>query len=237
MYPEIDVVSTPAGKPVAMVHSNNCTSDLNAWVDVFHEFSATMGQELSEGEIFERLFQKAMEGDADCGKLLSYNYYSGEPIIRLEEGRPLFVRLPDSRFSLANFMRMHLYSAIATLRIGMDILFVDEKVTIGQLVGHGGFFKTKNVGQSIMAAGLNVPVVVMDTAGEGGAWGIALLAAYMLNKSEGESLASYLSKRVFADAHGSTVHPDEMSIRGFEDFLDRYKAGLIIEKAAVDVLR
>lgn len=236
VYPEIDIVCTPAGKPVAMVHSNNCTSDINAWVELFHEFSSTIGHEVSQSEIFEKLFLKALEGDADCGNLLSYNYFSGEPITRLEEGRPLFVRMPDSRFSLANFMRMHLYSAIATLRIGMDILFDDEQVTIGQLLGHGGFFKTKNVGQSIMAAALNVPISVMETAGEGGAWGIALLASYMSHKDGGESLQSYLSTKVFADAPGSTIHPDQENVRGFNAFMDRYKAGLIIEKTAVQSL-
>lgn len=237
MYPEIDIVTTPDGKPVAMVHSNNCTSDLNAWVELFHEFAGIIGQQVSQSEIFERLFNKALEGEADCGNLLSYNYFSGEPITRLEEGRPLFVRMPDSQFSLANFMRMHLYSAIATLRIGMDILFVDEQVRVGQLLGHGGFFKTKNVGQSIMAAALNVPVSVMETAGEGGAWGIALLASYMLHKGEGESLQSYLSAKVFADAPGSTICPDQENVRGFVAFMDRYKAGLIIEKTAVQSMR
>ena len=237
VYPEIDFVTTPDGKPVAMVHSNNCTSDLNAWVELFHEFAGTIGHEISQSEIFERLFNKALEGDPDCGNLLSYNYFSGEPITRLEEGRPLFVRKPDSRFSLANFMRMHLYSAIATLRIGMDILFVDEQVKVGQLLGHGGFFKTKNVGQSIMAAALNVPVSVMETAGEGGAWGIALLASYMMQKGGGELLQSYLSNKVFLDAPGSTIHPDQEDVRGFETFMERYKAGLIIEKAAVQSMQ
>ena len=237
VYPEIDIVSTPAGKPVAMVHSNNCTSDLNAWVELFQEFSRTIGQEASEAEVFEKLFQKALEGEADCGNLLSYNYLSGEHITRLEEGRPLFVRTPDSRFSLANFMRMHLYSAIASLRIGMDILFVDEKVRIAQLLGQGGFFKTKDVGQSIMAAALNVPVSVMETAGEGGPWGMALLAAYMLHKGSGEPLELYLSQKVFSGAHGSTIYPDEENVRGFDAYMARYKAGLIIEKTAVQALK
>ncbi len=232
-YPEIDMVTTPTGRPVAMVHANNCTSDLNAWVTLFHEFSSAIGREVSQSEIFERLFQKALEGETDCGGLLAFNYFSGEPITRLEEGRPLFVRMPDSRFSLANFMRMHLYSAIATLRIGMDTLFIDEQVRIGQLLGHGGFFKTKGVGQSILAAALNVPVSVMETAGEGGAWGIALLAAYMLNKGSSESLESYLSKRVFTGTLGSTIYPDPKDVHGFAVFMDRYQDGLIIEKTAV----
>ncbi len=237
VYPEIDMVTTPAGKPVAMVHANNCTSDLNAWVELFHEFSCTVGQEVSQPEIFEKLFQKALEGDVDGGGLLSYNYLSGEPITHLKEGRPLFVRMPDSQFSLANFMRMHLYSAVATLRIGMDILFIDEQVRISQLLGHGGFFKTKSVGQSMMAAALNIPISVMDTAGEGGAWGIALLAAYMLNKGSNESLESYLSRKVFTGTPGSTIYPDQQDVRGFGVFLDRYKAGLNIEKTAVQSLK
>lgn len=236
VYPEIDLVTTPDGKPVAMVHSNNCTSDLNAWVELFHEFAGSISHDITPSEIFERLFNKALEGEPDCGNLLSYNYFSGEPITRLEEGRPLFVRIPDSRFNLANFMRMHLYSAIATLRIGMDILFVDEQVKVGQLLGHGGFFKTKNVGQSIMAAALNVPVSVMETAGEGGAWGIALLASYMMQKGESELLQSYLSNKVFLDAPGSTIHPDQEDVRGFETFMERYKASLIIEKTAVQFM-
>jgi len=237
VYPEIDMVTTPTGSPVAMVHANNCTSDLNAWVGLFHEFTHGLGVKMDSSSLFETLYQKALEGDADCGGLLAYNYFSGEPITRLEEGRPLFVRMPDSRFSLANFMRMHLYSAIATLRIGMDILFIDEQVRIGQLLGHGGFFKTKNVGQSMMAAALNVPVSVMETAGEGGAWGIALLAAYMLNKVSGESLETYLLKRVFTGVPGSTISPDQEDVRGFAVFMDRYKAGLVIEKNAVQSLR
>lgn len=237
VHPEIDIVSTPAGKPVAMVHSNNCTSDLNAWLELFHAFAGTLGHEISQPEIFEKLFQKALEGDADCGNLLSYNYFSGEPVTGLEEGRPLFVRMPDSRFNLANFMRTHLYSAIATLRIGMDILFVDEQVRIGQLLGHGGFFKTKEVGQRIMAAALNVPVAIMETAGEGGAWGIALLASYIMQKDTDETLESYLSNKVFADAPGSTIYPDQEAVCGFDAFLDRYKAGLIIEKTAVQSMK
>jgi len=237
VYPEIDMVTTPTGRPVAMVHANNCTSDLNAWVGLFHEFTHGLGVKMDSSSLFETLYQKALEGDADCGGLLAYNYFSGEPITRLEEGRPLFVRMPDSRFSLANFMRMHLYSAIATLRIGMDILFIDEQVRIGQLLGHGGFFKTRNVGQSMMAAALNVPVSVMETAGEGGAWGIALLAAYMLNKGSSESLETYLSKRVFTGVPGSTISPDQEDVRGFAVFMDRYKAGLVIEKNAVQSLR
>jgi sugar (pentulose or hexulose) kinase len=165
VYPEIDMVTTPTGKPVAMVHANNCTSDLNAWVDLFHEFSSTLGVEISESRLFEMLFKKALTGDADGGGLLAYNYFSGESITHFEEGRPVFVRTPESRFTLSNFMRVHLFSALGTLKLGMDILFEQEKVKIDQLLGHGGFFKTKEVGQKMMAAAINVPVSVMETAG------------------------------------------------------------------------
>ena len=162
-----------------MVHSNNCTSDLNAWVELFGEFSKVMGMEVNQTQLFETLYQKALEGDADCGGMLAYNYFSGEHLTHFEEGRPLFVRTPESKFTLANFMRTHLFSSLGALKIGMDIL-AQEKVKLDQLLGHGGFFKTKGVGQKIMAAAMNVPVTVMETAGEGGAWGIALLGAYML---------------------------------------------------------
>ncbi len=180
VYPEIDMVTTPIGKPVAMVHCNNCTSDLNAWIGLFHEFTSNLGVEIDKSKLFEMLYQKALEGDADCGELLSYNYLSGEHITHFEKGRPLFVRTPESRFTLANFMRVHLFSALGALKIGLDILFEQEHVKIDQILGHGGFFKTKEVGQKIMAAAMKVPVTVMETAGEGGAWGIALLASYML---------------------------------------------------------
>ena len=183
VYPEIDMVTTPTGKPVAMVHSNNCTSDLNAWIDLFQEFTQALGVELSESRLYELLYQQALTGDADGGGLLAYNYLSGEHITQLEEGRPLFVRTPESRFTLANFMRVHLFSALGALKIGLDILFDQEHVNIEQVLGHGGFFKTQGVGQKIMAAAIKVPVSVMETAGEGGAWGIALLAAYILQKA------------------------------------------------------
>jgi sugar (pentulose or hexulose) kinase len=173
-----------------MVHSNNCTSDLNAWVSLFHEFTQALGVESAESKLYETLYRQALNGDADAGGLLAYNYVSGEHITHLEEGRPLFVRTPESRFTLANFMRVHLFSSLGALKIGMDILFEQEKVQLDQLLGHGGFFKTKEVGQRMMAAAMNVPVSVMETAGEGGAWGMALLAAYMLHKSADETLGS-----------------------------------------------
>ena len=237
LYPEIDMVTTPTGKPVAMVHSNNCTSDLNAWVDLFEEFTQALGVEISQSRLFEMLYQKALMGDADGGGLLAYNYLSGEHITHLEEGRPLFVRTPESRFNLANFMRVHLFSSLGAWKIGLDILFEQEKVKIDQILGHGGFFKTREVGQKMMAAAMNVPVSVMETAGEGGAWGIALLAAYMRQKAEAEPLETYLSQKVFAGEQGVTVAPDPQDVAGFAAFMDRYKKGLVIEKTAVGALK
>ena len=237
LYPEIDMVTTPTGKPVAMVHSNNCTSDLNAWVDLFQEFTRALGVEMSESGLYEMLYKQGLMGDADGGGLLAYNYLSGEHLTQFEEGRPLFVRTPESRFTLANFMRTHLFSSLGALKIGMDILFELEQVKIDQLLGHGGFFKTKEVGQKMMAAAMNVPVAVMETAGEGGAWGIALLASYMLNKAENQPLESYLDNKVFAGENGTTVAPDPGDVEGFASFMERYKKGLVIERAAVDGLR
>ncbi len=237
LYPEIDMVTTPAGKPVAMVHSNNCTSDLNAWVDLFQELTDLLHLKISQSELFEILYQAALRGAADCGGLLAYNYLSGEPITHFEEGRPFFVRSPKSSFTLSNFMRTHLFSALGALKIGMDILFEQEAVQINQLRGHGGFFKTREVGQRMMAAALNVPVSVMETAGEGGAWGIALLASYMLNKEQGESLETYLSNEVFAGESATTIDPAPADVAGFMAFIERYKKGLVIERAAVDALR
>lgn len=237
VYPEIDLVTTPTGKPVAMVHCNNCTTDLNAWVGLFSEFSQALGVDVEPSRLFEMLYQKALEGDAECGGLLAYNYFSGEHITHFEEGRPLFVRRPESRFTLANFMRVHLFSALGALKIGLDILFEDEQVQIDRVLGHGGFFKTKGVGQKIMAAAMNVPVSVMETAGEGGAWGIALLAAYLLHRAENESLEDYLARRVFAGESGTTLAPDPRDVAGFGVFMLRYKNGLVIERAAVDALR
>ncbi len=237
VYPEIDMVTTPSGKPVAMVHSNNCTSDLNAWVGLFREFSEIMAFDVSESKLFETLYQQALKGDADGGGMLAYNTVSGEHIIHLEEGRPLFVRKPDSRFTLANFMRTHLFAALGALRIGLDILFEKEQVEIDQILGHGGFFKTAVVGQKMMAAAMKVPVAVMATAGEGGAWGMALLAAYMRYKTAGELLETYLNDKVFAGEQVTTIDPDPVDVEGFEVFMERYKRGLDIERSAVDGLQ
>lgn len=236
VYPEIDMVTTPTGKPVAMVHSNNCTSDLNAWVDLFQEFTRALGVEVSEPDLYALLYRQALAGDADGGGLLAYNYVSGEHITHLEQGRPLFVRTPASRFSLANFMRVHLFAALGALKLGLDILFEREGVRIEQILGHGGFFKTREVGQRIMAAATQVPVTVMDTAGEGGAWGMALLAAYMRQKTAHEPLEAYLADRVFAGQAAATVAPDERDVAGFMAFMERYSRGLAIERAAVEAL-
>jgi sugar (pentulose or hexulose) kinase len=237
LHPEIDMVTTPSGKPVAMAHSNSCTSDLNAWIGLFREFVDALGVEISQSKLFEMLYRKALTGDADGGGLLAYNYFSGEPITHFEEGRPLFVRTPESRFSLSNFMRVHLFSALGTLKIGMDILFEEEQVKIDKVLGHGGFFKTEEVGQKIMAAAMNVPVSVMETAGEGGAWGIALLASYMLGKKENQTLEAYLSNKVFAGDNSTTIAPDQGDVDGFAAFMKRYKEGIAIERAAVHALK
>ena len=237
VHKEIDLVTTPAGDPVAMVHSNNCTSDLNAWVSLFGEFAKAMDIELDATKLYSVLYNKALEGDPDCGGLLSYGYYSGEHITHFEEGRPLFVRKPDASFNLANFMRVHLYSALGALKTGLDILFKEENVKVNSVLGHGGLFKTEGVGQKILAAAMNSSVTVMDTAGEGGAWGIALLADYMLNKNKDESLDHYLANRVFAEKTGIRVEPDKKDVEGFEQFMKLYSAGLAIEKAAVEVMR
>ena len=236
MYPEIDMVTTPSGDPVAMVHCNNCTSDLNAWVNLFEEFASCFGIVADRNRLFSTLYNKALEGDKDCGGLVAFNYFSGEPVTGFEEGRPLFVRRPDSAFTLANFMRTHLYSSLATLKIGLDILLKQEDVRIDSVTGHGGLFKTKGVGQGILAAAMNAPISVMETAGEGGAWGIALLAAYMMNKKDGESLGQYLEENVFADRKAETMAPDPADVAGFDTFIARYRDCLKAERAAVECM-
>lgn len=237
VYPEIDLVTTPTGNLVAMAHSNNCSSDLNAWVGLFDEFSKAMGLETDMNTLYGTLYNQALLGDADCGGLLAYGYLSGEHITGFEEGRPLFVRSSGSKFNLANFMRVHLFTALGALKIGLDILLKQEGVKLDELLGHGGLFKTKGVGQSIMAAAVNVPVSVMDTAGEGGAWGIALLASYMQNKEEGQTLEDYLNRKVFAGKMGTKMNPDPKDVEGFEAFMKRYRNGLAIEQAAVEYLK
>ena len=236
VHREIDMVTTPDGAPVAMVHCNNCTSDINAWVNLFSEFSSLMGVSFSKGDLFTKLFQVASEGDPDCGGLMSFNYFSGEGVTDLDEGRPVFARTPDSAFTIANFMRTHLYSALATLKIGMDILQSQEQVKIDKLMGHGGFFKTPEVGQRMLSAAVNAPVSVMKTAGEGGPYGMALLVAYMLNKAEGETLPDYLDNKVFAGAECSTIMAEASDVEGFAKFLSAYVKALPMEKTATEVL-
>ena len=233
---EIDMVTTPSGKPVAMVHCNNCTSDIDAWAKLFGELAEALGMKPEKTAIYDAMYSKALEGEPDGGGILSYNYYGGEPITGFEAGRPLLVRAPGSRFTLANFMRSMIFSAMGTLKIGMDILTEREHVRLDTLFGHGGFFKAKGVGQRLMAAALSVPVAVMESAGEGGAWGIALLAAYARQRENGEALETYLARRVFAGNAGSRVEPDAGDVRGFAAFMERYKKGLAIERSAVENL-
>jgi sugar (pentulose or hexulose) kinase len=237
VYEEIDIVTTPSGDSVAMVHCNNCTSDLNAWVNLFGEFAEAMGMKVDASHLYGTLYNKALEGEADCGGLLAYNYFSGEHITGFEEGRPLFVRTAESKFNLANFMKVHLYTSLGALKTGLDILLKEENIVVDQLLGHGGLFKTKGVGQKIMAAAINAPVTVMETAAEGGAFGIALLAAYMKDKEVDEALDTYLNTKVYAGQLGETLEPDAKDVEGFDQFIKRYKAGLAIERAAVDCLK
>ncbi|WP_438266375.1 xylulokinase [Enterococcus mundtii] len=231
IHPEIDQVTTPDGSPVAMVHTNNCSSEINAWVKIFKEFSESLGVTIDTQQIYETLFLKALQGDGDCGGLLSYGYHSGENITKMEQGRPLFVRQPDSKFDLANFMRMHLSSAFGAMRLGMEIL-KSEQVTIDRLVAHGGIFKTPKVAQTILASAMEAPVTVMETAGEGGAWGIALLAAY-LQAAEAMTLEEFLAKDVFSTSEGLTIEPTEEDLSGYARFIEMYEKGLPIEASAI----
>ena len=232
-YEMIDMVTTPDGSLVAMVHCNNCTSDLNAWVNLFKEYQELLGIPVNMDEIYSKLYNIALTGDTDCGGLLSYNYISGEPVTGLAEGRPLFIRSANDKFSLANFMRTHLYASVGVLKIGNDILFNDEKVKVDRITGHGGLFRTKGVGQRILAAAINSPISVMETAGEGGAWGIALLGSYLVNNDKKQSLADFLDENVFAGDAGIEVSPTLEDVAGFNAYIESYKAGLPIEEAAV----
>ena len=236
VHREIDMVTTPDGAPVAMVHCNNCTSDINAWVGLLGEFAGAIGADMDRDALYAMLFRKALEGDADCGGLLSYNYFSGEGVTDLNAGRPVFARMPDSRFTLANFMRTHLFSALATLKIGLDILTGEEKVRIDKLYGHGGYFKTPGVGQRMLSAAAGAPVSVMETAGEGGPYGMALLAAYRIWAAPGETLEDYLEQKVFAQAKVSELMADEDDIVGFRTFLDRYRWALPVERTAIETM-
>lgn len=237
VHPEIDMVTTPDGSPVAMVHCNTCTSDLDGWVKLLGEMAEAAGAPLTKNQLYTLFYQKALQGDADCGGLVNFNYFSGEPVTGVPDGRPLFVRRPDARLNLANFARAQLYACMATLKYGLDILFEQEQVTVDNLLGHGGLFKVPGVGQKLLAGALNVPVSVMQTAGEGGPWGMALLAGYRLHRDEGETLESYLRTRIFAGAEGSTVQPEEADRQGFAAFMENYIRCLAVEHAAVDALR
>ena len=222
VHEELDLVTTPAGATVAMVHCNNCTSDLNAWVGLFKEFADMFGMDISMNDIYGKLYTNALNGEKDCGGLLAFNTLSGEPVIGINEGRPMFARKPDAKMNLANFMRTNLYASLATLKVGCDILFKEEQVKCDTIYGHGGLFKTKGVGQSILAAAMNAPVSVMETAGEGGPWGMAILAAYMVNKADGESLDDYLAEKVFHGEKGSVMQPDPADVAGFDAYIEEY---------------
>lgn len=232
-YEMIDMVTTPDGSLVAMVHCNNCTSDLNAWVNLFKEYQELMGMPVDMDEIFGKLYNNALTGDADCGGLISYNYFSGEPVTGLTEGRPLFLRTANDKFNLANFMRAHLYASVGVLKIGNDILFNEEKIKVDRITGHGGLFRTKGVGQRVLAAAINSPISVMETAGEGGAWGIALLGSYLVNNDKKQSLADFLDEKVFAGNAGVEVSPTPEDVAGFNAYIEKYKACLPVEEAAV----
>ncbi|MCR5052220.1 MAG: FGGY-family carbohydrate kinase [Streptococcus sp.] len=234
LHPEIDIVTTPIGDAVAMVHANNCSSDINAWVKLFQEFAGLCGKPISTTYIYPLLFNAALSGDKDCGGVLSYGYYSGESITNINEGRPALVRTPDSHFNVSNLMRSHILSAFSTLAIGMEILVDEENIQIDKILGHGGIFKTPKVGQKLLATAINSPVSVMETAGEGGAWGIALLADYMTHTEQ--NLADYLDNVVFADTDVKTVEPDIADVAGFKVYLEKYKKGLAIERAAVETI-
>jgi sugar (pentulose or hexulose) kinase len=233
-YEKIDMVTTPDGSLVAMVHCNNCTSDINAWMGLFKEYQELLGLKVDMNELYVKLFNKALEGDADCGGLMAFNYVSGEPVTGLADGRPLFVRSATDKFNLANFMRANLYGAIGVLKLGNDILLKEENVKVDRITGHGGYFKTKGVGQRMLAAALNSPITVMETAGEGGAWGIALLASYLVNNDKKQSLADFLDEKVFAKETGVEIAPTAEEVDGFNKYIENYKACLAIESAAVE---
>ena len=233
-YEMIDMVTTPDGSLVAMVHCNNCTSDRNAWVNLFKEYQQLLGVPVDMNEVFGKLYNNALTGDADCGGLIAYNYISGEPVTGLAEGRPMFVRSANDKFNLANFMRANLYASVGVLKIGNDILFNEEHIKVDRITGHGGLFKTKGVGQRVLAAAINSPISVMETAGEGGAWGIALLASYLVNNANGSTLADWLEQNVFAGNTGVEIAPTAEDVAGFNKWIENYKRGLAIEQAAVD---
>jgi sugar (pentulose or hexulose) kinase len=234
-YTEIDVACTPAGKTVAMAHTNTCTSEIDAWVNLIADAARTMGWPVDMNTLYPTLFHKALEGSPDCDGIIAFNYFAGEPMSGTETGRPMVVRLPESKMTIANFMRSQLYGAIATLKLGMDMLSEKEQVETDRLMGHGGFFKTPGVGQQVLADALNVPITTMETAGEGGPWGMALLAAYMQRHESGEKLEDYLQNKVFVTAKGSCLQPDPAGVAGFASYMTRYKAALAAQNAAAEM--
>lgn len=236
VHEEIDLVTTPVGDAVAMVHCNNCTSDLNKWVSLFKEFSDMIGLNLDMNDVYGRLYTNAMQGDKDCDGIVAFNTLSGEPVIGTNEGRPMIFHRPDSKVNLANFIRTNLYASLATLKVGCDILFKEENVKVDTIYGHGGLFKTKGVGQNILAAAMNAPVALMSTAGEGGPWGMAVLAAYMLNKQPGEELEQYLNNKVFIGQESVIAKPDPEDVNGYDKFIENYKAAVSVQQAAINAL-
>ncbi len=232
VYPEIDMVTTPTGKPVAMVHCNNCTSDINAWMGMLKGFVDACGLNISMNDIYVNTFNAALTADKDCGGVVNIPLFSGEPVVGLDEGRPMMVRMPDAKLTFANFARSIVAGAMTSLKIGMDIL-VDENVKIDSLLGHGGYFKTPVVGQTILANALNTPISVMETAGEGGPWGMALLAAFRVHGKRGETLEQYLAEHVFAGAKGSTIAPNAEDVAGLDAYTARFQQALAAEEAAV----
>ncbi len=231
-YETIDMVTTPDGSPVAMVHCNNCTSDLNAWVNIFKEYQELLGIPVDMNEVYGKLYNHALTGDTDCGGLVAYNYISGEHITGVMEGRPMFVRSANDKFNLANFMRAHLHASVGVLKVGNDILFNEEKIKVDRITGHGGLFKTKGVGQRVLAAAINSPISIMETAGEGGAWGIALLASYLVNKKANQPLADFLDEQVFAGDAGVEIAPTAEEVAGFNAYIENYKSCLPLAQAA-----
>ena len=235
VYRQIDIVTTPSGNPVAMVHCNNCTTELNCWIKLFEDALGIFGVQASKDELYNKMFAAALSGEADCDGIINYNYHSGEHVTGFTEGRPLLVRSPSSELNIPNLMRSLIYSCMATLRIGMDILTGEEKIALDKIYAHGGLFKSPVTGQRFLASALGVPVALMESAGEGGAWGIALLASYLARRADGESLEDYLEKRVFDGKTGSCMAPDEKDAEGFASYIEKYKAGLSAEKAALNI--
>jgi sugar (pentulose or hexulose) kinase len=234
-YSEIDMVTTPVGHPVAMVHCNTCTSDIDAWVKIFYEFAKQIDNNVNISDVYKLLYQSALNGKFDCGGLTSVNYFSGEPVVKIKDGFPLFIRKADNEFNLSNFIRTHIYSSFATVKIGLDLLYNDQEIKINRLLGHGGLFKIEKIAQQMLASSLNTPVEVTNTASEGGAWGMAILAEYMSHKEQNQSLEEYLNTEIFVDTKSIVCYPNKEETEGFNSFLERYKKSLQIEKFVVEI--